>query len=76
MISCNFYNASKSSTSSKQENYSIRPFTNHYMARHASHRYHIISECLFLIQKRHNTTFKDAKKQQVIKKILKLKKKI
>lgn len=80
MISYNFYNSEKTPLLSKDKNSSknnrIKPFANHYVAKHTSYNHHMISEYLFFIQKRYNTTFKDVKKQQVIKKILKLKKKI
>lgn len=85
MISRNFYNSIPKKNSvklnlcvfSRNKNTAVRPFANHYVAKPASYSYHHMkSECLFFIQKRYNTTFKDAKKQQVIKKILKLKKKI
>jgi len=82
MISRNFYNSIPKKNSvklnlcvfSRNKNTAVKPFANHYVAKPASYSYHhMTSECLFFIQKRYNTTFKDAKKQQVIKKNIKTK---
>jgi proton translocating ATP synthase F1 alpha subunit len=77
MILCNFHNSSKAlellSSKTSSTKTAIKPFACHYVAKHASYSHHMISKCLFFIQKRYNTTFKDAKKQQVIKKNIKTK---